>query len=203
MVLGERVGTGDPPPDGLQQEWARIKCSTARAYGCGEHGQKLLDGLSLYIRLVKPRCVTTHHRALHPPQRRTRLFKPFGRSDAPPIPIDDAELSTSASVVSATNDQVLVLAVVFKLQRFFTRIYYIVYDAIDGSLTMLPAPPDPSCVIRGMPKPLPMLLDRSDGSAAPGYELVFMAEKLVPHLPGQGYYNTYEDVLYRWTTISS
>jgi hypothetical protein len=27
-------------------------------------------------------------------------------------------------------------------------------------------------------------LDRGDGSAAPGYELVFMAEKLVPHLPG-------------------
>jgi hypothetical protein len=49
--------------------------------------------------------------------------------------------------------------VVFKLQRFFIRIYYIVYDAIDGSLTMLPAPPDPSCVIGGMPKPLPVLLD--------------------------------------------
>ncbi|CAN6281116.1 unnamed protein product [Urochloa humidicola] len=64
---------------------------------------------------------------------------------------------------------------------------------------MIPAPPPPSSAVACTPKPLAVPLNRGDGSATgAGYELIFMSRKLVPPLPGQGY-NTYEDVLYRWT----
>ncbi|KAF8765447.1 hypothetical protein HU200_008592 [Digitaria exilis] len=31
-------------------EWRKIKCASKRAYGCGEHAKKALEGLTLYVR---------------------------------------------------------------------------------------------------------------------------------------------------------
>lgn len=45
MDLHELVRTPGP-------EWGSIYCSSKTAYGCGEHGQKLVDGLTLYAQLL-------------------------------------------------------------------------------------------------------------------------------------------------------
>ncbi|XP_072146969.1 uncharacterized protein [Setaria viridis] len=37
--------TGDPG-----QGWTKVECASKKAYGCGDHGQELVDGLTLYVR---------------------------------------------------------------------------------------------------------------------------------------------------------
>lgn len=202
MVVDQSVRLGDPP-HGLEQEWGTIKCSTRRAYGCGDHGQKVVDGLTLHVRLVKPQCITTalfihlNDEAVEAILAEFDLGDKVAKiglvGDGPPTRIDGDEFRANG-VITATTDDIIVLAVVFELHQFHRRIYYLVYNASVESLSMIPAPPDPACEIGGTPKPLVMPRDHG----GEGFELVFMSEKLLPPPHGQGY-DTYLDVLYRWT----
>ncbi|OEL36312.1 hypothetical protein BAE44_0002665 [Dichanthelium oligosanthes] len=47
--------TGEPPGQG----WTRIECASKKAYGCGEHVQEAVQGLTLYARLGDAPLVTS------------------------------------------------------------------------------------------------------------------------------------------------
>jgi hypothetical protein len=113
-------------------------------------------------------------------------FAEFDQSDC-------AELFSKASV-ETVEENLMVLTVVFRLGG--SRLaYYMVYDADDASLALIPCPPDPYPSSAGTPSPLPV---RRDGG---GYELLVISERRVipPNEQVDHKAFKYEDVLYVFT----
>ncbi|KAJ1293344.1 hypothetical protein BS78_01G060400 [Paspalum vaginatum] len=85
----------------------------------------------------------------------------------------------------------------FDLASFGNLVYYVLYDAFDSSLAMIPIPPELHLSpASGSIRPLTLPRDRSDGAG--GYEMAVMSREIVP--PGEeGGDHTYDGVLYTWT----
>lgn len=196
IVLEDSFHVGKPPLR-LEQEWAVVECAKRTAYGCGEHGQEVLDGLTLYVRLVEPRSVTSaiyidaSDDALRSIRVQFRDTLPW----APQIPTD-GKLGAQGTVMTADSNH-MVIVINFQLECFDDLIYYLLYDAFDSSLTMVPCPPEPRlCKTNGSVTPLAVPRDRSDGAG--GYDMVVKSQKMVPPPEDGGGY-TKDDVIYTWT----
>uniref|UniRef100_A0A0E0JKP0 DUF1618 domain-containing protein n=1 Tax=Oryza punctata TaxID=4537 RepID=A0A0E0JKP0_ORYPU len=122
-------------------KWAAIKCARKEAYGCGELGQELVDGLTLYVHHTDGPRDLFSALAVHAtdemllrvaaPKPHSSLIRPLFRSHA----------SMNAPVtffceLHAAEKNLVVLTASFDHGR---HIYYLVYDGIDESLIMIPS----------------------------------------------------------------
>lgn len=147
------------------EEWASIECSIKKAYGCGEIGQMVIEGLTLYVRRLDHLDLSSYLSirlsdvALRCIEK--ELGAPSGRVEA-------------ESIVQVANQQLLVLSVVFR-RRYHGRImFYLVYDNTDVSLRMIPwIPHDLEATYTLAPVPVRI----ADGQ---GRELVLMAREYLP-----------------------
>ncbi|CAL4927661.1 unnamed protein product [Urochloa decumbens] len=191
----------DSAPDAPAREWATVDCARRTAYGCGEHGQRILDGLTLYVRRLinwpaSDDLSTTLHIQVSSDARRG-LAAEFGEGGGDPLHIDGEEFYAVA-FVDAAGEHLLLLTVVFRLHDFVRRTYYLIYNAADTSLSMVPCAPDehPIAGLSTTLRPLPVR--RDDGG---GYGLAVLATRQVPPAEEEGEegFATLEDVLCVWT----
>ncbi|KAB8082990.1 hypothetical protein EE612_005054, partial [Oryza sativa] len=154
--------------------WAAVKCARKEAYGCGEFGQELVDGLTLYVRrtdgprdLFSALAVRATDEMLRkvaaPTKIQKSLIRPFFRCQA----------SMNARVtfvceLHAAEENLVVLSASFDHAH---HIYYLVYDGIDESLTMIPSL-SPHRFVAFHPRPV--LRRRATG----GYDLALIARYL-------------------------
>jgi len=142
--------------------WESIYCSRKVAYGCGRHGQKVVEGITLFRSLPDHQDVTSSMTI---------------RLSAEAIGIVKADLglgSRSAlqaqGFVQAASEGLLVLAVNFSVHNPSNRGYYLVYDSTDASLYMTPCLPT-RLVCSYTPAPVPRRID--GGGSEP--QLVLLA----------------------------
>uniref|UniRef100_A0A0A8YYQ9 DUF1618 domain-containing protein n=1 Tax=Arundo donax TaxID=35708 RepID=A0A0A8YYQ9_ARUDO len=170
------------------REWARVECSSKKAYGCGKHGQDLVEGLELYVRrlggrpdLTSSRSVgrrdLTSSRSIGLPDLTSSLSIALSaeavRSIGAELGVSGGELEVDGNIRIASQ-QFLVVLVIFRFQDLGNRPYYLVYDSIDASLSMIPQIP------RGLEATFtvtPVPQRTVDGL---GHELVLMARKFWP-----------------------
>ncbi|CAL4944700.1 unnamed protein product [Urochloa decumbens] len=195
------VEMSDSAPDAPAREWTAVDCARRTAYGCGEHGQRILDGLTLYVRRLinwpaSDDLSTTLHIQVSSDARRG-LAAEFGEGGGDPLHIDGEEFY-AAAFVDAAGEHLLLLTVVFRLHDFVRRTYYLIYNAADTSLSMVPCAPDehPIAGLSTTLTPLPVRCD--DGG---GYGLAVLATRQVPPAEedGEEGFATLEDVLCVWT----
>ncbi|KAL6894199.1 hypothetical protein ACP4OV_008297 [Aristida adscensionis] len=146
VVLDDSVSLA-PPPARLVREWAAVECARRKAYGCGDHGQEMVDGLTLYVRLIAPPASDLASALyIHAGDDALRgVWAEFGEDcgDARPGPID-GDGRYGMGFVESVDESLLVLTLLF---RFNGRkiYYYLVYNAVDGgSLAMIRGLQDPS-----------------------------------------------------------
>ncbi|CAL4944820.1 unnamed protein product [Urochloa decumbens] len=171
MVLGGRLvvhglpirpGKKEWRPPMPLKDWSAVECRSKHAYGCGEHGQGLVSGLSLHVRHVRYPDLTTS--------------LSISLSDDA-IKSIQAELGVPGGLevqgrIWIAHRQVLVLLVAFLRRHYSQRVYYLVYDSADASLYMIPCVPDPNYLeIMYTLVPVPV---RADGDGR-GHELALMA----------------------------
>ncbi|RCV07679.1 hypothetical protein SETIT_1G264600v2 [Setaria italica] len=182
VVLDPYVDLEDTAPPVKGEAWAMVDCASRKAYGCGEHGQKPISDLStaLYIQANG--------------DARQGLRAEFGEGDdGPPIHIDGDDLYAKG-FVEASDENRIVLTVDFRLHYISRRTYYLIYDAADMSLSMIPCAPDDEHPIAASSTLKPLPLRRDDG----GYDLAVLAKRRVPPVEEEGF-STLEDILCVWT----
>ncbi|KAK3146307.1 hypothetical protein QOZ80_3BG0264390 [Eleusine coracana subsp. coracana] len=170
LVLSGRVNmwelTGEPGPG-----WTLIKCIRRKAYGCGEHGQEIVEGLKLYMHpgdrpvLTSSMAIRMSDEALRSIDLELELGRP--RKDRWPRREIDG-----GGIVQIAEQNLIVLTLVF--HRLYRRdlVYHLVYDAIDASLSLFKYLPDGHEVAYGL-KPVP--LRASDGR---DYSLILNARAI-------------------------
>ena len=141
--------------DAPEPMWESIYCSRKVAYGCGRHGQKVVEGITLFRSLPDHQDVTSSMTI---------------RLSAEAIGIVKADLglgSRSAlqaqGFVQAASEGLLVLAVNFSVHNPSNRGYYLVYDSTDASLYMTPCLPSPLKCSYTL-APVPRRIDGGGGS---------------------------------------
>ncbi|CAN6303186.1 unnamed protein product [Urochloa humidicola] len=163
---------GVPPAPG--PELVTVECSSKKAYGCGELGEKLFQGLTLYLRrlgcadLNSSLSIGLSDEAIRSIQEelgvplRLRLLGAKG-------PLPDVQ-----GYVRVADNGVLVLSVNFHCWDNGNRAYYLAYDATDASLYMIPfIPSNVEAIYTVTPVPA-----RPTGGR--GHELALVAQKLWP-----------------------
>lgn len=174
VVLDRYVRDADLVDTQRDPRWAAVKCARKEAYGCGEFGQELVDGLTLYVRrtdgprdLFSALAVRATDEMLRkvaaPTKIQKSLIRPFFRCQA----------SMNARVtfvceLHAAEENLVVLSASFDHAH---HIYYLVYDGIDESLTMIPSL-SPHRFVAFHPRPV--LRRRATG----GYDLALIARYL-------------------------
>ncbi|OEL19484.1 hypothetical protein BAE44_0019499 [Dichanthelium oligosanthes] len=170
FVLSERVDMGgltDKPGRG----WTKIEIASKKAYGCGEHGQELLEGLTLYGRLSDV-PVLNSSLAIRMSHKACWTF--------------DAELELgnhrrglrrnqmkASGVVQMADDPDLTVIVLVLFRDLRRRLdYYLVYDHISASLSMIKYLPEIYEDVSTM-KPV----SKRHGS---DFELFYMSHQLYP-----------------------
>ncbi|CAL4936283.1 unnamed protein product [Urochloa decumbens] len=132
---------------------------------------------------------------------RRGLAAEFGEGGGDPLHIDGEEFY-AAAFVDAAGEHLLLLTVVFRLHDFVRRTYYLIYNAADTSLSMVPCAPDehPITGLSTTLTPLPVRCD--DGG---GYGLAVLATRQVPPAEEEGEegFATLEDVLCVWTPAAA
>ncbi|CAN6308979.1 unnamed protein product [Urochloa humidicola] len=176
MVLGGRlVVHGLPTPgtkkwpaltSGPGKEWSAVECRSKHAYGCGIHGQGLVEGLSLHVRLVR-----------YPDDLTTSLS--ISLSDGA-IQSIQAELGIPGGLevegrIWIAHRRVLVILAAFLRRHYSKRVYYLVYDSADASLYMIPCIPDYLDALY-TPVPVPVRAAAADGGQG-HHELALLASK--------------------------
>ncbi|KAL6636812.1 hypothetical protein ACP70R_024384 [Stipagrostis hirtigluma subsp. patula] len=193
VVLDPFVELGQAPA-APAAEWAAVRCDGGKAYGWGEHGETVARGLTLYVRRLTTPPSSNLSTALYIQASNDALRgiqAEFGEdADGPLIPIDGYEFSAKAFIESAVEG-VVVISLVFRLRRYHTRAYYLVYNAVDMSLALIPGVPDPCPVSSTL---TPLTVPRDGG----GYELLLLASKLEP-ASDEYSARTHEEILCVWT----
>ncbi|WVZ60892.1 hypothetical protein U9M48_010852 [Paspalum notatum var. saurae] len=130
VTPGKERATITPPGE----EWACVKCARKKAYGCGKRGQRLVDGITLYV------C-----RADHPED--LAAYVSIGLSDDA-VRIMEGELGVRRGLMEShgslqiSHQQFLVMILEFDPHAHPKRLYYIIYDSTDASLYMIPFIPE-------------------------------------------------------------
>ncbi|CAL4944995.1 unnamed protein product [Urochloa decumbens] len=139
LVLQGHVDLGgltDEPGRG----WTEIECASKKAYGCGEHdGQEAVEGLKLYARLGGGSFLTSSL-AIRMSDEAHRRFDSELELGSPSKDMLPCPMEADACVQMA-GEQGLT-AIVLAFQRPFRRglVYYLVYDHVDASLSMIKTP---------------------------------------------------------------
>ncbi|CAN6308895.1 unnamed protein product [Urochloa humidicola] len=135
MVLASRlvVHLPDATPG---PEWVAVKCSSKKAYGCGENGERLMYGLNLlvrrvgYLNLDSSLSIDLSYEALR------CIQADLGVPDQMRGP--EGDMPRIEGSVEIAMAQVLVLRLASRLENNEKSSYYLVYDATDASLYMIP-----------------------------------------------------------------
>ncbi|KAK3149579.1 hypothetical protein QOZ80_3AG0219390 [Eleusine coracana subsp. coracana] len=155
-----------------EMKWLKITCASKAAYGCGEHGQSVLEGITLYMstddypHLTSSLCFTVTDDAFE------GILAEFCATKK-----HLAEISNSVRDIRVlgniliSDQRLMVLTIHFRL-RCNELIYYLVYDSRAASLSMITALPDGHEAIYTM---TPVL--RSDARGGDEYELAVLARK--------------------------
>ncbi|CAL4944825.1 unnamed protein product [Urochloa decumbens] len=174
----------DPPTGDPGQGFTMLECASKKAYGCGEHGQEMVDGLALYLRLGDAPLVTSSL-AIRISDAALRRFD----SELGPHNLDalhrervsprDREMDAVGRILVAEADLVAV-ALGFRRERSIIRnlTYFLVYDNVDASLSMINDLPH---LYQGIGPLLPVPNRTIDGGAC---ELLLMARR-APGLPAK------------------
>ncbi|TVU44631.1 hypothetical protein EJB05_04077, partial [Eragrostis curvula] len=158
-------------------EWATINCATKKAYGCGKHGQILLEGITLYASLADFPDLTS---ALS-----ITVSNEAVRSIEAEVGSPDGTLEVKGSILTVTG-HLLILIVGFVGLENGDRVYYLVYDSADASLYMVPYLPDH---LKARYTTTPVAVDTGDSG---GHELVLMAREVAGD--GDCVFFRYEDL---------
>ncbi|KAL6894487.1 hypothetical protein ACP4OV_008585 [Aristida adscensionis] len=180
-VLSEMVDleklTGAPGP-----EWARISCASKRAYGCGECGQAVAEGLSLYLRLAVDDADLTSYLAIRISDEALQRVRAelLTRHNNRFIHKCRNNEVTAHAAIRVADRSLVVLTIVFHHDYCLDITYYLVYDSIDASLAVIKFLPDDHSPEVEARTPVP-------GRAVDGgcYELLVMARNLTPHMDQQ------------------
>ncbi|CAN6297485.1 unnamed protein product [Urochloa humidicola] len=179
MVLGGRLVVHGLPTPGTKKwpaltqapgrEWSAVECRSKQAYGCGIHGQGMVEGLSLHVRLV------------HYPDYLTTSLSISLSDEA--IQSIQAELGVPGGLeiegrIQSAHRRVLVILVAFLRQHYSKRVYYLVYDSADASLYMIPCIPD---YLDALYTLVPIPLRAADDGGRGHHELAMLARKQWPH----------------------
>ncbi|RLN40807.1 hypothetical protein C2845_PM01G23320 [Panicum miliaceum] len=135
------------------------------AYGCGRHGQKLVDGLTLYVR--RPDHPTDLTSAMT-----IRLGDEAVRSIKADLGLSPRSAIQAQGFVKIASEGILVLNVIFGEDDPSDRGYYLVYDSTDVSLYMTPCLPSRSLEVSYTSAPVLRLIG---GGGDP--QLVLMAHR--------------------------
>ncbi|TVU44630.1 hypothetical protein EJB05_04076, partial [Eragrostis curvula] len=165
VVVQSRVYIHQPPVvwgqrDKLGNEWAAVACDAKKAHGCGDHAQKLVEGITLYLRAVDYPDLTS---ALCIGLNADAAGSIEAELDAP-----RGGLEIKGALAVATR-RLLVLLVMFRHRNHGDRCYYLIYDTTSESLDMVPYLPDhlkATYTLAAVPV-----------DAADGHELAIMAQK--------------------------
>ncbi|KAL6636980.1 hypothetical protein ACP70R_024552 [Stipagrostis hirtigluma subsp. patula] len=152
--------------------WTRIKCASKRAYGCGSRGQKVVEGLALHLRLGDE-PVLTSSLAIRMSDEALESIRAELELHSHPNATRHSEVS-AAGCIQIADQRLLVLMVLFQRPYCRDLFYYIVFDGIDASLSLIKYLPDRH-EADGVTPPLPVRT--VDG---PGYELLVTARSLPP-----------------------
>ena len=164
MVLRDVVDVflPDAQPD---PESVSIQFASKDAYGCGEHGKQLLEGITLHVRrlgyadLGASLSIGLSLEALRIIQENLDVPEKWQGLDDEVLPMIDVDLATE-------DGQVLFLKLRF-WRDALTVIYYLVYDSKDASLYMIPnIPGRTSPILSRLPVALPRAPRRRPGSRA-------------------------------------
>ncbi|RLN42686.1 hypothetical protein C2845_PM01G23830 [Panicum miliaceum] len=177
IVLQERLVV-HLPGDAPGPEWVSIECASKEAYGCGELGERLLGGLTIHVRrlgysvLNSSLSIRLSHAALRSIQAELGVPGEFqGAEDCLPE-VDGA--------IKIASREVLVLMVIFLRRNQTKRTYYLVYDAKDASLYMIPyIPRDLEATFSLTPVP-------ARPAGGQGHELALIARKFWPQRAERG-----------------
>nr|CAB3497885.1 unnamed protein product [Digitaria exilis] len=177
MAMQERLVV-HLPGDAPRQEWVSVECATKEAYCCGKRGDIMLEGLTLYVRrlgssdLNSSLAIGLSHLALESIQGELGVPIQFhGISGCLP------EIDGSIRIV---DQEVLVLLVIFRFRNHSKLVYYLVYDAKDASMYMIPyIPEDLKAIFTVTPVP-------ARPAGGHGHELVLMARKFWPQRAERG-----------------
>uniref|UniRef100_A0ACD6ABU1 Uncharacterized protein n=1 Tax=Avena sativa TaxID=4498 RepID=A0ACD6ABU1_AVESA len=156
------------------QDWAKVKCLRREAYGCGEKGDLIVDGLTLYVR-AGPEDAPHLHPSLCIGATRDVLSSVGSEIDDDMAECFGRDISLSGSIYTVAGD-VVVLRVSFlaghKSSDF--RTYYLVYDSTAAALFLLPHEL-PHCNQLCTTFPLKVKVEDNN------YSLVIMAESTPKH----------------------
>ncbi|KAF0917824.1 hypothetical protein E2562_021493 [Oryza meyeriana var. granulata] len=174
VVLDRNVEDADLV-DMSDHKWATVKCSTREAYGCGEFGQALVEGLTLYVRLGDGRNDRFSAHAVRATDEALRRIAPPtnpGHSLFPGHPRTTAPRITFTIYLNGAEENLLVLTAAFKSG---CNVYYLLYDNIDESLIMIPSLTPPYSWFKAFPTQ-PILRRCSTG----GYDLAVLGRASGP-----------------------
>uniref|UniRef100_A0A0A9DK88 DUF1618 domain-containing protein n=1 Tax=Arundo donax TaxID=35708 RepID=A0A0A9DK88_ARUDO len=139
-------------------------------YGCGDRGQEVVDGLTLFLRLGDDPVLTSSLAIRMSEQGLRSIELELGAPRNDTWPRRDL---SAAGVVQIADQQLIVIVVAFqRLRHGGDLVYYLIYDDTDASLSMIKLLPDHH-EIACTPAPLPRR-----NAAGGGYELVVMARNL-------------------------
>ncbi|CAN6322327.1 unnamed protein product [Urochloa humidicola] len=165
------------------QGWAPIEFASKKAYGCGEHGQEAVEGIALHVRLGDAPLVTSSL-AIRISDAALRIFD----SELGPDQLDalykarvrPGEIEAVGGILVAEPD---LIAVELGFRRECSRkrnlTYFLVYDNVDESLSMINNLPDR---YQGIGPLLPVPNRTIDGGGA--CQLLLMARR-APGLPAK------------------
>lgn len=125
----------------LGKGWRRIGCGCKKAYGCGDLGQEVVESLRLYMHfgdypvLTSSLAIRMSDESVRSIEAElllvaTRKNKPPGRD------------VKAAGTIQASDERLIVIMLVFHTEYFTDLVYYLVFDDIDASLSMIKYLPD-------------------------------------------------------------
>ncbi|KAL6636978.1 hypothetical protein ACP70R_024550 [Stipagrostis hirtigluma subsp. patula] len=177
-----------------EQEWGVIRCRSRTAYGCGEHGQMVVEGLTLLVQLAGYRnltstlCIRVDDQALRSIQAELGMS-----SDERLLRIGGGEMY-GQGVIHSVRERVIVLTLIFHLLHCGKRFYYLVYDTVGESLSMVPhLPPCSASPLTATPVPM---------RRGEHVDLVLVGNVL-QHEPAGGGSLVGDDVLWVWSSARS
>ncbi|WVZ60776.1 hypothetical protein U9M48_010756 [Paspalum notatum var. saurae] len=193
FVLERYLDLGTPPLR-LQEEWAIVHCDTRNAYGCGEHGHKLLQGLTVYARLVDDDDDDiTSSLYIQANDDALRAIKAESGCECdcdlkgPHIVTDESHQFEASAFVQKTDERFIFLLLTLGLTSHCLaghreREYYLIYDSVDASLLMIPRlPKESECHVDFTVSPLHVPLVGGGG----GYEFLLLTSRPVHPTPEQ------------------
>ncbi|CAN6314922.1 unnamed protein product [Urochloa humidicola] len=168
--------TGDPG-----EGWTQIECASKKAYGCGDHGQDAVEGLTLYARLGDDDGAhVTSSLAVRMSDDALRTFITVSDKRHAARDVSGGQMYALGRILMAEQG---LIVIVLSLHRACDGgsdrdglSYCLVYDDVDASLSMTTYLPDghgPTSALKPVPR-------RAGGGGA--CDLLFLASKMPPGL---------------------